>query len=91
MNKITRTVIKADEAIPADRKTGALAYLSGQADVLLPKLLLSQAEAARVLSISRVSLWRLVKDGVITPVHIGGIRRYRLRDLQRIAAGGAAE
>ena len=91
MNKITRAAIKADTDIPADRKSGALAYLAGQAEVTLPKLLLTQAEASRTLSISRVSLWRLVKDGVITPVHIGGIRRYRLRDLQRIAAGGAAE
>ncbi len=90
MNTVVRAAIKADPEIPADRKAGALAYLSGQADVLLPKLLLSQAEAARVLSISRVSMWRLVKESVITPVEIGGIKRYRLADLERLAAGGAA-
>ena len=90
MNKIVRAAIKADPEIPIERKAGALAYLSGHAEVLLPKLLLSQAEAARVLSISRVSLWRLVKEGVITPVEIGGIKRYRMSDLERIAARGAA-
>jgi hypothetical protein len=90
MNRITRAAIKADEAIPADRKAGALAYLNGQAEVLLPKLLLTQAEAARALSISRQSLWRLVQENLINPVEIGGIKRYRMADLTRIAAGGAA-
>jgi hypothetical protein len=90
MHNTTRAVIKADTEIPTDRKAGALAYLSGQAEVLLPKLLLTQAEAARALSISRQSLWRLVQENLISPVEIGGIRRYRLADLQRLAAGGAA-
>ena len=89
MNTITRAAIKADTAIPANRKAGALAYLSGQAEVLLPKLLVSTAEASRVLSVSRQTLWRWVTEGLIKPVEIGGVRRYRMADLHRLACGGA--
>ena len=90
MHTTTRAVIKADASIPADRKVGALAYLSGQAEVTLPKILISTAEAARVLSVSRQTIWRWVTDGLIRPVEIGGVRRYRVGDLQRLASGGVA-
>lgn len=42
MNTITRAAIKADAGIPADRNVGALAYLSGQAEVLLQNCLFRQ-------------------------------------------------
>ena len=88
MNTITRAAIKADKDIPAERKPAALAYLAGQAEVLLPKLLVSTAEASRALSVSRQTLWRWVTEGLIKPVEIGGVRRYRMADLQRLANMG---
>lgn len=90
MNAITRAAIKADKDIPTDRKAGALAYLAGQAEVTLPKLLVSTAEAARMLSVSRQTIWRrFVCEGLIKPVELGGIKRYRVGDLQRLAGGAA--
>ena len=89
MNTITRAAIKADSQIPADRKAGALAYLSGQAEVLLPKLLVSASEAGRVMSASRQSIWRWTRDDILSAVVIGGMKRYRMSDLQQLAQTGA--
>jgi hypothetical protein len=87
MNKITTAAIKADASLPSDRKEAALQFLRGQTDSLLPRFLVSQAEAARALSVSRLTIWRLVRDGILHPVCIRGARRYRVEELQVVARG----
>ena len=52
-------------------------------------LLVSQAEAARLLSISRVTVYRMVKDGMLHPVKLRGAVRYRLSELEQLANGEA--
>ena len=62
----------------------------------LPKVLVTAAEAARVMSIGDSTLWRLARAGKVPQsVKIGGATRWRLADLQAIggpvpppAAGG---
>lgn len=47
-------------------------------------LLVTVAEAARMLSIGKSTLWRDVKNGKLpAPVKIGGATRWRVSDLQR--------
>ena len=53
-------------------------------------LLTTQAQAARALSCSRFTIRRLVKDGVLHPVSIRGLVRYRYSELRALADQGAA-
>ena len=58
----------------------------------LPTRLLTPKEAARFLSISIRALDRLVKQGVVAVVRLGGARRFKLEDLmatiERNRSGG---
>jgi predicted DNA-binding transcriptional regulator AlpA len=56
---------------------------SGQA------LLLSQKDAASMLGISRVTLWRMTKEGFFAPVEIlPGTFRYRAEEIEAFARTG---
>ena len=48
----------------------------------LPKLLLSEREAARILSISPRKLWSIRSAGEIAHVQLGRMVRYAVDDLQ---------
>ena len=48
------------------------------------------SEAQAFLSLSRASLWRLERKGILTPVRIGRTVRWRWSDLHALASGGAA-
>ena len=48
----------------------------------MPNPLLTVPEACRYLSISRAKLYRLMGDGTIWPVRIGGSVRFRPSDLE---------
>ena len=47
----------------------------------MPSRLLTPKEAARFLGISNRTLDRLVKQGLVAVVRLGGSRRFRLEDL----------
>ena len=47
----------------------------------MPSRLLTPKEAARFLGISNRTLDRLVKQGMVAVVRLGGSRRFRLEDL----------
>ena len=49
--------------------------------------LLTQKEAARRLSLSTTSLWRLIREGSIETVNVRGRRRVRLASLMDYALG----
>lgn len=52
-------------------------------------LLLTQKEAARVLGVSRVTLWRMTKEAVFSPVEItAGNFRYRRDEIEAVARLG---
>ena len=48
------------------------------------------AQAAKILSVDKSTLWRWNKQGYLTTVEIGGKRRYKMSDIQRILEGGKA-
>ena len=90
MKKATSTILRAalaaDETVSADELGSALAVLSGRGSVCRP-LLLTQAQAARALAVSRVTIYRMVRSEELSPVLIRGLKRYRFEDLKRLAAG----
>jgi predicted DNA-binding transcriptional regulator AlpA len=52
-------------------------------------MLLTQKQAARMLSISRVTLWRMTKAGYFLPVEIlPGTSRYRYEEVEAVARLG---
>ncbi len=47
--------------------------------------LLTVDEAARLLSVSKMTLYRWDQNGILKKVEIGGKRRYRKSDIERLA------
>ena len=47
--------------------------------------LLTIDEAARLLSVSKMTLYRWDQNGILKKVEIGGKRRYRKSDIERLA------
>jgi hypothetical protein len=55
------------------------------------RLLVTQKRAAELLSVNRVTIWRMTKDGMLNPVEIlPGTLRYRLNEITRLAQAGTA-
>lgn len=53
-------------------------------------LLMNMTGAAKLIGVSRVTLWRMVKEGVLRPVEImPGVFRIRRGDLHRISTNYA--
>jgi len=48
------------------------------------KLLIRAGEAALMLSISRTTLWRRVKDGSVPSIKIGGCRLFDVDELREL-------
>jgi excisionase family DNA binding protein len=59
-------------------------------EVLLP-LLITVAEAARMLSIGRTSVYQLIWDHQLRPVRIGRNVRFTIAELERFVAERHAE
>ena len=61
--------------------------LNGDQDVLV----VTQAQASRMLSCSRFTIRRLVMDDALHPVKIRGLLRYRCSELRALAGGKEGE
>lgn len=61
--------------------------LETPADDDAPRLLLSPDEAARALSVSRSQLYRLIREGRLRSVMLGGSRRIPVASLERLVEG----
>ena len=44
----------------------------------------SPEQVAKRLDVSRATLWRWAKCGYLTPIEVGGKRRYRMSDVKKI-------
>lgn len=90
---LLQTVLSTDAALTdAERAAfqfalkGESAPESAQPDEVL---LVTQKAAARMLSVSRVTVWRLTKDRVLHPVEIlPGTWRYAYAEVARLAHAG---
>lgn len=87
------TMATAYMAAPADRRRAALRALSDEPTTPTtdPGLLLTESDVCGQLRISRVSAWRMRKNGVLHPVELPGldVLRYRREDVERLATSGA--
>ena len=89
-DKFCRRYFTAPKVKQAEMIQSALALLNEKpADVLL----CSGVEAARLLSVSFQTFWRIKKSGAIQAVTLPGMGRprYRRADLERLAGGKGAQ
>ena len=84
--KAIEALLAADDSIKPAVRGAVLAVLTnGPPEDDGPKpVLLSQTQAAKLLGVSRSTLFRMVRDGEIEPVQVRGLRRYRYEDLQKV-------
>ncbi len=74
-------------ASPAKRAT-MLAALENARTNRPATLLLTPTETARELRLSRQTIWRLTRQGILKPVLIGGCTRYRREEIEQFATRG---
>ena len=90
---LTEELMTAALTAPDERKVAALRILRGE--VVSPPtktttgpLLLGMGEGAKILGVSRATLWRAVKAGKLTKVELfPGSFRVRRDDLEELAEG----
>jgi|GEM_PF-3501552 len=89
MNKLKLKVI--ERVVTGNSSKGDLSMvlniLNGQVPAPLEERLITQSEAARLLSVSRFTVHRMAKEGEIGLVCIRGSRRYRLSEIDAIIRG----
>jgi excisionase family DNA binding protein len=93
MQNYTKTIItaalKLDGNYSPEQICAALKLIDGhKPDDRDPPLLLTIAEVARLISVSRQTVWRLVQEGVLTKVTIKGSSRYRRSDILNLIIKG---
>ena len=78
-----------ERILMAPRKARQTALLAAEAALNEDRdvLLVTQAQAARMMSCSRFTIRRLVKDGALHPVNIRGLMRYRCSEIRALAQG----
>lgn len=94
---ILQTVLATDPALAGAERALIQQLVEGRAQeagtgaqkVNGDRLLLTQKMVAKLLSVSRVTVWRLTKDSVLHPVEIlAGTWRYPLDEVERLARAG---
>ena len=87
-SQIVRAALMGDETIRPDLRDAVLSVLSEKGQNGMLPLLVTQAQAARMLNVSRVTIFRMVRDGQLVPVTLRGLKRYRREDIESIAKNG---
>jgi hypothetical protein len=87
LSKILERIITAPKKTRLAALVAAETALNGDQDVLV----VTQAQAARMLSCSRFTIRRLVMDDALHPVKIRGLLRYRCSELRALAGGKEGE
>jgi len=90
---ILQTVIATDTSLTPGERDFVRRLVSGEASVEVARLthedeclLLTQKRAAELLSVSRVTIWRMTKEFVLHPVEIiPGTWRYPLREIMALS------
>jgi excisionase family DNA binding protein len=53
--------------------------------------LMTPAEVREQLAVSRWTLWRLVRDGKLTPYLVGGRKRFHISEIRKLKAAKAVQ
>jgi predicted DNA-binding transcriptional regulator AlpA len=56
-----------------------------------PEVLLSSIQVQQMLGLSRTSVWRLTRRGLLLPVHIGAALRFRRSDVLALMQVGTSQ
>jgi predicted DNA-binding transcriptional regulator AlpA len=102
MNATSRTTLIAmlttDLAFSTAERQTVLQLINGETQCgftspeAAARLLVTQKSAAELLSVSRVTIWRMKRDGRLNPVEIlPGTWRYRYSEIAEIARGAGAQ
>jgi len=93
---LLQTVLTTDGSLSLGERGIVQRVLNGEADLAVDsvenvdeRLLVTQKTAAEMLSVSRVTIWRMTKECVLHPVEIlPGTWRYSYRELAKLARHG---
>jgi predicted DNA-binding transcriptional regulator AlpA len=93
---ILQTVVATDASLSAAERSAAQRLIDGRIEAPTvvvggsdERLLVTQKEAAEMLSVSRVTIWRMTKDCVLHPVEIlPGTWRYPYHEILALASRG---
>jgi hypothetical protein len=72
---------------PLSKRRAAMRAAARELDGKPTALLCDQAEASRLLSTSRFTIWRMAREGQLHPVTIRGCVRYKIAELEKLAGG----
>lgn len=82
--EIVKAVLSNDSTVSGVQKEQVLAILTGSPQPAKP-VLLTQAETAKFLAVSRQTVWNMTKSGYLKPAVLpNGQRRFRVRDLEKL-------
>jgi predicted DNA-binding protein (UPF0251 family) len=95
---ILQTVVATDASLSAAERSVAQRLIDGRTEAPIvviggsdERLLVTQKEAAEMLGVSRVTIWRMTKDCVLHPVEIlPGTWRYPYHEILALASRGIA-
>ena len=94
---ILQTVIATDTSLSSVERSSVRRLIEGMSETERPAqtvdehLLVTQKRAAELLSVNRVTIWRMTKDGMLHPVELlPGTWRYPLNEIVRLTQPGAA-
>ena len=93
---ILETVLSTDKSLSLAERSTVERLIAGETDSLCARsgdeanrLLITQKVAAELLSVSRITIWRMTKDGVLHPIEVlPGTWRYRFDEIAAIAHPG---
>lgn len=93
---ILQTVLVTDSSLSAVERNAAQRLIDGQIEATPvaatgaeERLLVTQKRAAELLSVSRVTIWRMTKDCALHPVEVlPGTWRYSYREIAALALRG---
>lgn len=92
MNRPSRQIIVTAAraaGVPLDLIQAGLATMEGERSPApaSTSILVNQATAARLLSVSRFTIRRIVAEGILHPVRVRGAIRYSRAELEAVARG----
>jgi hypothetical protein len=93
---ILETVLSTDKSLSLAERGTVERLIAGETDSLsarsgeeASRLLVTQKVAADLLSVSRITIWRMTRDGVLHPIEVlPGTWRYRSDEIAAVAHQG---
>lgn len=90
---ILQTVLTTDTTLSKSERDAVQRVIDGNFETAMPvaavddRLLVTQKKVAELLSVSRVTVWRMTKDCVLHPIELlPGTWRYPYREVAALAA-----